>query len=100
MAFKGSFIIAVSVLFALAACQDTGKKPSSTIYYNISVEPATISPLASSDVGASSVHAYVFEGLLDKDVDTYEWKPALATEWTISKDKKVFEYKLREGVKW
>src|SRR5690606_4580469 len=31
---------------------------------------------------------------------TYEWTPGLATEWSISPDKKVFEFKLREGVKF
>lgn len=92
-------ILLVCVLL-VAACQNKSKKSSQTMYYNIGGEPTTLSPLSASDGYTPQVHAYVFETLLDKDVDTYEWKPALATEWTISKDKKVFEFKLRQGVKW
>lgn len=100
MAAKSLRVIVCIFLLVLLSCQGKNKKSSSTIYYNIGSEPATLNPLSASDAPASSVHGYIFEGLLDRDLDTYEWKPALATEWTISDDKKVFEFKLREGVKW
>jgi peptide/nickel transport system substrate-binding protein/microcin C transport system substrate-binding protein len=59
-----------------------------------------LNPLSAADGYSTSVHGYIFETLLDNDLETHDWKPALATEWTISKDKKVFDFKLREGVKW
>lgn len=88
------------LLLALVSCQQKNKKSANSITYNIGGEPTTLSPLSSSDTYSQGVHSYVFETLLDRDIKTYEWKPALATEWTISPDKRVFEYKIREGVKW
>lgn len=88
------------LILGLAACQGKNKKSGTTIYYNIGGEPTTLSPLSSTDGYSSAVHAYIFEGLLDRDPDTYEWKPAMATEWKVSDDKRTFEFKLREGVKW
>jgi ABC-type transport system substrate-binding protein len=87
-------------LFLVAGCQGKNKKSSNTINYNIGGEPTTLSPLSASDGYTPQVHAYVFETLLDRDLDTFEWKSALATEWKISDDKRVFEFKLRQGVKW
>jgi len=87
-------------LLALMACQGKNKKSNTTIYLNIGGEPTTLSPLSSSDGYTPQVHAYVFEGLLSNDPDTFAWKPALATGWTMSKDKRVFDFKLRQGVKW
>ena len=100
MAAKSLRIILAVSLLALIACQAKNKKSSTTIYYNIGGEPTTLNPLSSSDGYSSAVQGYILESLLDKDLDTYEWKPALATEWKISPDKKVFDFKLREGVKW
>lgn len=88
------------VLLTLMACQGKNRKSNKTIYYNIGGEPTTLNPLSSSDAYASSVHGYIFESLLDRDLDSHDWKPALATEWKMSDDKRVFDFKLREGVKW
>lgn len=88
------------VLFCFVACTPVHKRKGNSITYNLGAEPSKLSPLSSSDVGASSVHAYIFETLLDKDLETYEWKPLLATDWKISDDKKSFEFTLRQGVKW
>lgn len=93
--------VALFLLFALVACQGKKQKSGSTIYLNMNSEPSSMNPLsASADYYTMQVHSYVFEGLLGRDLDTYEWKPALATEWKISDDKKVFDFKLRQGVKW
>lgn len=100
MAFKLARILLLSLLVLMVACQEKTKKKSNSITYNIGGEPTTLSPLSSSDAYGPAVQAYIFESLLDRDLDTYDWKPALATEWTISPDKRVFEFKLREGVKW
>lgn len=100
MAFKMANIAFLFMLFSLIACQGKNQKSKTTIYYNIGGEPTTLSPLSGSDAYTTAVHSYVFEGLLDRDLETYDWKPALATEWKISEDKKVFEFKLREGIKW
>src|SRR5690606_24878541 len=70
-------------------------------YLNVSGgEPTTLNPITSTDGGAAEVQGYVLEGLLTQDLDTYEWKPALAESWEVSKDGMEFTYRLREGVKW
>jgi ABC-type transport system substrate-binding protein len=100
MATKAKFSIILFATIMLGACQNKEARRGTTLNYNIGGEPTTLNPLSASDGYSSSVHGYIFEGLLDRDLDTYEWKPALATEWTISNDNKIFEFKLREGVKW
>lgn len=71
-----------------------------TFYYNLESAPTTLNPLSSSDAYASRVQAYILEGLLERDIETYEWKPALATAWKVSEDGLKFDFTLREGVKW
>lgn len=93
-------IIVVAFVLIVTSCIPKNKKSGNSISYNIGGEPTTLSPLSASDGYTSSIHSYIFEPLLDRDIETFEWKPALASEWEISKDKKVFEFKLREGVKW
>lgn len=100
MALKFANIIFLVLLLTLISCRENARKKGNSITYNIGSEPATLNPLSAKDASAASVHSYIFETLLDKDLETYEWKPMLATEWSISKDKKVFDFKLREGVKW
>ena len=92
-------VLFVAVL-SLISCQGKNKKSGNTIYLNIGGEPTTLSPLSSVDGYTPAVHGYIFEGLLDRDMDTFEWKPGLATEWKISNDKRSFDFKLREGVKF
>ena len=98
MSVKG--ILFIFALTLLASCNANKKKSPTTIYYNIGGEPTTLNPLSSSDGYSSAVQGYMFESLLEHDLDTFEWKPALATEWSISPDKRVFTFKLRQGVKW
>ncbi|WP_408098706.1 ABC transporter substrate-binding protein [Peredibacter sp. HCB2-198] len=100
MVAQGLRTFLVIALIALVGCQGKSKKSGSTIYYNIGGEPTTLNPMTASDGYTQAVHAYLFDSLLDRDLDTYEWKPALATEWKISEDKRTFDFKLREGVKF
>lgn len=90
----------VSCLLVFVACNEQSKKKSGSVSFNIGGEPSTLSPLSAADAYATNVHGYVLETLGERDSDTYAWEPKLATEWTISKDNRVFEFKLREGVKW
>ncbi|MCC7441818.1 MAG: peptide-binding protein [Bdellovibrionales bacterium] len=71
-----------------------------TLYLNLGGEPSTLNPITSSDLYATKAQAYAIEALLDRNLDTYEWEPALAEKWEISKDGKVFTFTLRKGVKW
>lgn len=92
-------ILALVALLAFS-CQPKPRR-NIAFYNNIGNEPTTLHPLkGATDAASNNVSANVIETLLTRDFDTYEWKPALATEWEISDNKKEFTFKLREGVKW
>ncbi len=91
------------ILLVLISCQneeqDSGGR-GNTFYLNLLSEPTTLNPITSTDAYTTEVISHTHESLLDKDPDSYEWVPSLASEWEISKDKKVFTFKLRKGVTW
>ncbi len=62
--------------------------------------PPTLNALSSTDYYASLVQVKVMDTLLNKNLDSYEFEPALAKEWKIAKDGMSFEFTLRDGVKW
>ena len=97
------FLLA-SMPHAFAAKTEAMGNPSApqggTFKYNLGQAPTTLNPLSSTDYYATLVQNYIVETLLTRNADTYEWEENLATEWNISKDGLVFEFTLREGVKW
>lgn len=92
-------IVLISVISMVLSCRQKPKS-NSVFYLNLGGEPSRLNPIGSTDRYATDVSDYVYETLLAKDNDTYEWKPALATEWEVSDDKMEYTFKLREGVKW
>lgn len=68
--------------------------------YNLGSPPTSLNPLSSVDGGSSRVQSYVFESLLDRNLDSYEWEPSLAESWRILNNGMTFEFKLRPGMKW
>lgn len=97
------FIFAVlSFVFTFTLTNAYAQKRPQGGSYTIAIltEPSSLHPLSSSDAYTSAVLGYINEGLLNQNVDTYEWEPALAESWEISKDKKEFTFKLRENLKW
>lgn len=75
-------------------------KKGGTFYYNLGQGPTTLNPLSSTDMYATIVQSQIVEPLLDRNIDSFEWQPALATEWEISEDGMVYTFTLRDGVKW
>lgn len=67
---------------------------------NLEEVPTTLHPLSSTDAYASLVQAYVVETLMERNVETYEWHPALAKEVVTAKDGMSFEFTLRDGITW
>jgi peptide/nickel transport system substrate-binding protein/microcin C transport system substrate-binding protein len=92
-----------ALLLTLAACTQGGGSGGSggnTFYQAIDADPTTLNPITSSDAYASEIQSSVFDSLLTRNEDTWEWQPALAEGWEVSKDGKTFTFKLREGLKW
>ncbi len=76
-------------------------KVGGTLYRNLSSEPQSFNPMNSQEHVTSTVaDAYVTEGLLSMNPDTYEWEPSLAESYEVSKDHLTFTFKLRKGVKF
>ena len=93
---RNSLFLTVLVLLSCS------KRPreNSVFYLSLPTDPTGLHPVNNATDGyASVIGGYVFESLLSRD-DDYNWEPALATDWKISSDKKVFTFTLREGVKW
>ena len=49
---------------------------------------------------SAGINALILETLLDSDPETHEPVPLLATEWTISNDKRVFTFKIHPAARF
>ncbi len=95
---KKMLLIIVSLM--LVSCLDSGARKKKGLYLNLHSEPATLNPMSAQDGYAVTIHNYIFDSLLQRDSETYEWKPALAESYVVSEDKTKFIFKIRDGVKW
>lgn len=96
-------VIALSLMLATTVASATGNPNApfgGEFKVNLGQAPTTLNALSSSDAYATEVQEYIMEALLTRNLDTREWEPGLAKEWTIAKDGKSFEFTLRDGVKW
>ncbi|MCZ0932171.1 MAG: ABC transporter substrate-binding protein [Oligoflexia bacterium] len=73
---------------------------SETYFNNLGGEPENLHPIKSTDLYSSIIQYYILESLLQRDDDTYEWKPNLAKSWSISPDGKTFTFELFDSLKW
>lgn len=70
------------------------------IHIGNGAEPKDLDPHTSTGVPEWHVMLNLFEPLVEKDPKTLEPVPAVAESWTISKDGKVFTFKIRKSAKW
>lgn len=82
---------------ALAAEPNKTAPKGGNFVINLGGEPPTVHPITSTDVYGQNVQAYVCEGLLTRDSETYDWKPRLAEKWEVSKDNKTFTFHIRKN---
>ena len=94
------FLIGALIISSLVSLTGQAAPKDQSFYRSISAEPSTLNPITSSDAYASAVQGHVLDSLLTRNEDTYEWLPALAEKWEISKDGTVFTFKIRDGVTW
>lgn len=95
----GRFFLSLFIGLSLSGIS-YGKQIQGTFYQRLDADPTTLNPVTSTDYYANVVQGYVFNTLMTRHLDTYEWTPSLAESYKISKDGKSFTFKLREGVKW
>jgi microcin C transport system substrate-binding protein len=94
--------LAVHIEHARAAePQYVADSAAGTLQVAISANPDGLFPLTSNDASTSGqVHSRLFESLLDRDIETYDWKPMLAKSWKISEDGKEFTFVIDERARF
>jgi len=80
--------------------QFTPEQMGGTLYRNLNGEPTTLNPLTYKDYYTTYILEVIFEGLLDRDPDTLEFRPALADKWEASADGLVYTFHLDPRAKW
>ena len=75
-------------------------KKSETFFSSLKKEPESLRPIRGRDYYSAVLHHHVLESLLARDLDTYEWQPALAEKWEIKDDGKTLVFHLRKNLKW
>ncbi len=71
-----------------------------TFLYNLGLEPTTLNPITGTDLYNQTLQSFVMDGLMSRNFDTYEFEPALAEKFEVSKDGKEFTFTLRTGALW
>lgn len=75
-------------------------KATDTFIESFRTEPETLHPIRSTDLYATKIHFLTIDTLLQRDLDTHELKPHLATSFKWSKDGQFITFTLRKGVKF
>ena len=84
----------------MKAADITGKK-GGTLILALMSDPRTFNPLySSSDQASSMVTNMLFDGLTQINLKTQEIIPALASNWSVSKDGKEWIFHIRKGAQW
>lgn len=92
-------VLALTVgLFGNALAQEPQK--GGTLVFGRGSDAVRLDPADVTDGESVKVITNVFEGLVKYKEGSTEVKPALAKQWRVSDDGKVWEFKLREGVKF
>lgn len=92
-------VAAASTLF-LAACGSSSNSSKGTTYkYVYSTDPDTLNYLTSNRSTTSDITTNLVDGLFEND-QYGNLIPALAEDWSVSKDGLTYTYKLRKDAKW
>ncbi|MBI2082846.1 MAG: hypothetical protein HYT76_04675 [Deltaproteobacteria bacterium] len=87
-------------LFLFVGCSYQVPKDPETLVWQLGAEPDTLNPITGTDVYTSRIDGFVFDSLIERDNETLDWKPKMATAWEISADRKRLTFTLREGIRW
>lgn len=94
--------VAAGLLLLNAACTSAAPSQENTvrnrITYGLTLIPSGFDPHINQSTELGIVLRQVYDTLVYRDPDTLAFVPGLATEWTISPDGLVYEFRLREGV--
>ena len=101
-AIKSCFLFLLFIVSFSCCSKKTNLKinRSETYFNNLGGEPENLHPIKSTDYYSAVVQYYILESLLQRDDNTYKWKPHLAKSWSISSDGKIFTFELFDNLKW
>ncbi len=71
-----------------------------TLYRSFRSEPERLNPINSTDLYAQWIHSYTMSGLMEMNLDTYEWEPGLAERFEVSKDGMSYTFFLNKNAKF
>src|SRR3990167_168059 len=91
---------ALAVFVFVTACGAGVATDPATLRISMGAEPDTLNPILASDAYASQILDYVNDTLIERDPDTLEFEPKLATDWEISPDHLRYTFHLRKDVTW
>jgi oligopeptide transport system substrate-binding protein len=107
MTFLKSFVIFTGLsVFILslgmnASFAGAAVKPVEQVFHlGNGAEPKDLDPHVATGVPEHHILQNLFEPLVSKDPKTLEAVPGVAESWKLSKDGKVYTFKLRKNAKW
>lgn len=107
-------VVAFALAIALSNCNSPSKQTSNTptpalspavapagaLVYGALGQPVNLESGNITDGNSTIVQQQIYNRLIDFKPGTTELVPSLATEWSVSKDGKIWTFKLRDGVKF
>ncbi len=90
----------LSFLFLFSCASPQVPKNPNQFIWHLGAEPDTLNRLLATDAYEGRVNGFIFDSLIDRDNQTLEWTPKLASSWEISPDKLTFTFHLRKGIYW
>lgn len=92
-----STALILSAQNTLASAKANVNAPQGGVFnYNFDLEPESLHPIMGSDAYNQYFNNYVHDSMCTRDINTYEFVPALAEKWEISKEGLSFTFTLRK----
>ncbi|HEV8441070.1 MAG TPA: ABC transporter substrate-binding protein [Methylomirabilota bacterium] len=95
-------LLVVSILLVTASGNATAQSPDGqvTIAFDASIAPTFLDPAETPGIGTPFVFLYALHDALVKPMPGNNMAPSLAESWKESPDGLVYEFKLREGLRF
>jgi peptide/nickel transport system substrate-binding protein len=95
---RGAGLVLLAMLGWIAGCDN--QEAGNVLRQNFGAEPQTLNPLTSRDYYATVVQGWIFEPLIERDLDTLQWRGVLAEKWTVSEDGRTVTFHLDPRAKF
>ena len=98
---RTSILLSLFIALVLGtACSPKTKNNRNTFNRHFSVHPPSLHPFNSSDTYASYVQGYVLDTLMERDPDTYGWRPRVATHYKKDPKGRFYTFFLRKNARF